>query len=84
LSQLIVWAHVTAGEVSIIVDPLMCVSILLLGGESHGVELHKTGYLQYDVIQTYVPMSLFRKEVISKSNKKKKINSIRGRSSNSF
>ena len=64
------WAHVTAGEVSIIAGLLMCVSALLSEGESHGVELHKTGYLQYDDVQTCVPVSLFRKKIISKSNKK--------------
>jgi len=49
----------------------MCVSTLLPESESYEVELHKTGHLQYDDVQTYVSVSLFRKEVISKSNKKK-------------
>ncbi len=35
-------------EVSIIAGPLMCVNKLLPGDELHGIELHKTRYLQYD------------------------------------
>ncbi len=34
------------------------VNALLLGGELHGVELHKTGHRLYDDVQTYIFMSL--------------------------
>ena len=61
-----------AGEVSIIVGSLICVSVLFPGGELHEVELHNLALSIADSVQTvYSCRFLGKRSSVSQIKKKK-------------